>query len=36
MKETHSQVEGVAANRARTEKSDIETEAGGEVGTSQS
>ena len=36
MEETHSQQEGVAEKRARTEKSDTETEAGGEAGTSQS
>ena len=33
MKETHLQEEGVAEKRARTEKSDTETEAGGEAGT---
>ena len=36
VEETHSQEEGVAEKRARTEKSDTETEAGGEVGTSKS
>ena len=35
MEETHSQ-EGVAEKRRIREKSDTETEAGGEVGTSQS
>ena len=34
--ETHWQEEGVAEKRARTEKSNTETEAGGEAGTSQS
>ena len=34
MEETHYQEEGVAENRTRTEKSETETEAGGEVGTS--
>ena len=34
MEETHSQEEGVAEKRPKTEKSDTETEAGGEAGTS--
>ena len=33
---THSAEEGVAEKRARTDKIDKETEAGGEEGTSQS
>ena len=36
MEETNSQEEGVAEKRPRSEKSDTETEAGGEAGTSQS
>ena len=36
MEETHSQQEAVAEKRPRTEKSDTETEAVGETGTSQS
>ena len=36
IEETHLQEEGVAEKRARAEKSDTETEAEGEAGTSQS
>ena len=36
MEETHLQEEGLVEKRARTDKCDTETEAGGEAGTSQS